>query len=122
MELYHYGSNVEIVRSLNPQMVMLTTGFGSGKREIHRLWRELLEGGRGLVLWDDKLDFIGPDGTPGVRAERMASYFREFRGGLGALLINSRRHTDPDAILYSPSSLGIHSIRDRTKDGDACLD
>ena len=63
MELYAYGENIPIARSFNPELILLTTSFGSGPRETHRVWREFLRGTRGLVLWDDKREFVGEDGS-----------------------------------------------------------
>jgi hypothetical protein len=113
MELYAYGENIPIARSLNPELILLTTSFGSGPREAHRVWRELLRGTRGLVLWDDKSEFVGEDGSLRDRGRAAAPYFGEIRNGLGALLINSRRHTDPIGILYSPASRRVQWLLDR---------
>jgi hypothetical protein len=113
MELYAYGENIPIARSFNPGLVLLTTSFGSGPSEEHRVWRELLRGTRGLVLWDDKREFVGNDGSLGDRGRAAASYFGEIRSGLGALLINSRWHTDPIGVLYSPASIRVQWLLDR---------
>jgi Beta-galactosidase/Beta-galactosidase trimerisation domain len=118
MELYDYGDNVEIARSFNPQIVTLTTSFETGPSEAHRVWRELLRGTRGLILWDDGNQFAGKDGNLGERGRAAASYFSEIRGGLGALLINSRRHIDPIGILYSPASMRVQWLLDRRVTGE----
>ena len=49
MELGDEGDSVEMLRSFNPNAVMLTTSFGGGAAEEHRVWRELLRGTRGLI-------------------------------------------------------------------------
>src|SRR5262249_52004653 len=54
MEPYDIGNNIEIIRSLNPRIAVVTTAFGKGPWEKHRVWYELLHGNRGLVIWDDK--------------------------------------------------------------------
>jgi hypothetical protein len=113
MELYAYGENIPIARSFNPDLILLTTSSRSGPAEAHRVWRELLRGTRGLVLWDDKSEFVGEDGSLRDRGRTAAPYFGEIRNGLGALLINSRRHTDPIGILYSPASRRIQWLLDR---------
>ena len=113
MELYAYGENIPIARSFNPDLILLTTSFGSGPSEAHRVWRDLLRGTRGLILWDDKSEFVGKDGGLGDRGREAAPYFGEIRNGLGALLINSRRHTDPIGILYSPASRRMLWLLDR---------
>lgn len=113
MELYAYGENIPIARSLNPELILLTTSFKNGPWEAHRVWRELLRGTQGLVLWDDKSEFVRDDGSLGDRGRAAAPYFGEIRNGLGALLINSRWHTDPIGILYSPASWRIQWLLDR---------
>ncbi len=118
MELYDYGENVEIVRSFNPRMITLTTSFRGGPAETHRVWRELLRGTRGLVLWDEKHEFAGADGDLGDRGREAASYFGEIRGGIGALLINTLPHDDPIGVLYSPASMRVQWLLDRRASGE----
>jgi len=118
MELGDDGDSVEMLRAFNPNAVMLTTAFGGGAAEEHRVWRELLRGTRGLILWDPDNQIVGTDGSIGPRGREAASYFREIRDGLGALLINSRRHEDPIAILYSPASMRIEWLLDRIRTDD----
>lgn len=118
IELYHYGDNIEMLGSFNPDAIILTTSFRGGPVEIHRIWRELLRGSRGLILWDEKSEFVAKDGTVGDRGRETAPVFREIRDGLGALLINSRRHLDPIAILYSPASMRVRWLLDRKARGD----
>ena len=113
IEMYAYGENIPIARSFNPRLILLTTSFGNGPSEAHRVWRELLRGTRGLILWDDKSEFVGNDGSLGDRRREAAPYFGEMRNRLGALLINSRRHTDPIGILYSPASRRVQWLLDR---------
>jgi hypothetical protein len=113
MELYDYGDNVEIVRSFKPEMIMLTTSFDHGPSEARRVWRELLRGTRGIVLWDEKHEFVDENGNVGERGREAARYFAKLRGGLGALLINSRRHTDSIGIFYSPASMRVQWLLDR---------
>jgi hypothetical protein len=113
MEPYDYGDNVAIIHALKPAMIMITTSYRSGAAEMHRIWRELLRGTRGLLLWDDKGEFVAPDGGRGPRGRELAPLFAELRGGLGALLINSRRMRDPIALLYSPASERTQWLLDR---------
>jgi len=118
MELYDYGDNVELARSFNPALIMLTTSSKGGPLEAHRVWRELLRGTRGLILWDDKHELVGNDGVLGERGREAARYLPEIREGLGALLINSRRHTDPVGVLYSPASMRLQWLLDRRATGE----
>lgn len=107
IEPYDIGNNIEIIRSLNPNMAVLTTSFATGPWEQHRVWYELLHGNRGLIIWDDKSAFIGPDNSLGPRAREVAPYYKELRSGIAAQLINSRRLADPIAIHYSQPSMRI---------------
>ncbi len=118
VEPYDIGNNVEIIRSLNPDMPMLTTGFASGDWEKHRVWRELLHGNRGLIIWDEKLEYAGSSG-PGTRGVQAGKYYNEIRGGIGALIINSKRVTDPIAIHYSQASMRTDWMLSRRPEGDA---
>lgn len=110
-----------LVHSLNPALRLLSTSFGTGAVEEHRIWRALLDGGRGIIVWDAKHQFVGQDGAMGERGAAAASYLRELRDGLGALLINSGKAPSPVAILYSPESMRVQWLRDWKQKGDAWL-
>jgi Beta-galactosidase len=103
-EPYDIGNNIEIIRSLAPKTPVVTTSFARGSWEKHRVWYELLHGNRGLIIWDDKFEFVNHDGTPGPRGIEAGPYFNEITKGIGALLINSTRLADPIAIHYSQAS------------------
>jgi hypothetical protein len=118
MELYDFGDNVEMVRSFNPGLIMLLTSGGRGALEEHRVWREVLRGMRGLILWDEKNEFVSEDGRIGERGRGAQPYFAALRDGLGALLINSSRHIDPIAVLYSPASRRMRWLLDRRATGE----
>jgi hypothetical protein len=117
MEIYDEGENIEIARSLNPALVMLVTLGNGGDRQMHKLWRSLLRGMRGAILWDEHGALVGEDGTVGSWGERAGPVFAELRGPLGRLLLQSRRLTDPVATLYTPASLRTQWILDRRAGG-----
>jgi hypothetical protein len=119
MEPYNVGGNVEIIRSLNPKVVVLTTSPAAGPWEKHRVWYELLHGSRGLILWDPKSEFVGPEGGLGPRGAEAEPYFRELRGGIGATVIDAEREAGPIAILYSPASLRIEWMLEHKPQGEA---
>ena len=119
MEPYNVGGNVEIIRSLNPKMVVLTTSTAAGPWEKHRVWYELLHGSRGLILWDPKSEFVGPEGGLGARGAEAEPYFRELRGGIGATVIDAEREAGPIAILYSPASLRTEWMLEHKPRGEA---
>jgi hypothetical protein len=72
MEQYDSGENLEMLRSFNPNAVIMTTSFLGGAVEKHRVWRELLRGTRGLILWDPDNKFVGKDGAIGDRGRDAA--------------------------------------------------
>ncbi|MFB3922033.1 MAG: beta-galactosidase [Terriglobia bacterium] len=122
IEPYDYACNVEIIRSLKPEMALATTAFGTGPWEKHRVWYELLHGGRGIILWDPKSDYIKDDGTVGQRGREAESYYNELRNGIGALLINSRRQADRIAIHHSQPSLRVEWMLQHKPQGDAWVE
>ena len=118
IEPYDIGNNIEIIRSLNPDMAVATTSFATGPWEQHRIWYEMLHGNRGLIIWDDKAQFIGSDNKLGVRAREVAPYYKELRGGIAAQLISSQRVSDPIAIHYSQPSMRIDWMLEQRPHGD----
>ncbi len=118
IEPYDIGNNIEIIRSLNPRMPMLTTGFANGNWERQRVWSELLHGNRGLILWDEKHEYVDENGKPGPRGLEASAYYNELRGGIAALIINGQRVTDPIAIHYSQPSMRTEWMLARRPHGD----
>ena len=119
-EPYDIGNNIEIIRSLAPAGTpVVTTSFARGPWEKHRVWYELLHGNRGLIIWDEKHEFVNPDGTRGPRGLEAAPYYNEIRNGAGALLMNSRREAEPIAIHYSQASFRTDWMLRRQPNGDA---
>lgn len=119
IEPYDIGNNIEILRSINPRIAVVTTAFAHGPWEKHRVWYELLHGNRGLIIWDDKNEFVAKDGTAGDRGREAAPYYNEIANGLGALLINSTRLADPIAIHYSQASMRTEWMLAQKLKGDA---
>ena len=112
MEIYSGDDNMDIARAMNPDLVLLTTLFGSGTETVHDAWQALLMGSRGSVLWDDAGALVADDGTPGPAGMALAPLFAELRGGVGALLANATPHFDNVAILYSPASFRVQWMLD----------
>jgi hypothetical protein len=119
IEPYDIGSNIEIIRSLNPAMAVLTTAFAHGPWEKQRVWYELLHGNRGLILWDDKSEYLDKDGGVEERGREAGTYYNELRNGIGALVINSRRQADAIAIHYSQPSLRVEWLLESRPRGSA---
>lgn len=123
IEPYDIGNNVEIIRSLKPDMVAMTTAFAKGPWEKHRVWYELLHGHRGIIIWDDKADIVSrKDLSVGERGREVKSYYNELRSGIGALLINSTREADPIAIHYSQASMRMEWMLAQRPKGEAWVE
>ena len=118
IEPYDIGNNIEMIRSFAPEMPVVTTSFATGPWEKHRVWYELLHGNRGLILWDEKGDFVNKDGTAGARGAEVKPYYTELRSGLGTLLVNSRRLSGPIAIHYSQASFRTRWMLQHASEGD----
>lgn len=113
--------DLPLAHSLNPRLTLLSTSFGATPQRIHRIWRDLLAGSRGLILWDSDNSIVRPDATLGERGQAYAETFAEIRGGLGRLLLDSEPHADPVAILYSPASFRTQWMLEHKSKGDAWM-
>ena len=121
MEIYDSGNALEIAHGLNPALIPLHTAFGTGLRADHAAWRDLLRGGRGLIVWDELNDTVGPDGAPGPRGRALAALV----GGLRVVapaLIASRPAAGPVAMLYSQASFRTRWMLDQRPRGAAWSD
>jgi hypothetical protein len=117
MEPYDIGACVKIAHSLNPDMPLLSTTFASGNWERQRVWHELLQGERGLILWDSEQRYILADGSKGKDGIEAEPYYNELRDGVGALIINSKGHDDGIAVHYSQASMRTQWMLERRADG-----
>lgn len=122
LEPYDIGNNIEIIRSLNPDLAFVTTSFERGNWEKHRIWYELLHGARGNLIWDEKSEHVGKDGTVGARGNEVAPYYSELRNGVAALLINSKRLAGPIAIHYSQPSMRAEWMMAQRPKGEAWVE
>ncbi|MFO1057057.1 MAG: alpha-amylase family protein [Dongiaceae bacterium] len=119
IELYDFGSSLEIARSLNPRLILLTTIDLGAEVDPRRVWMPLIRGSRGLILWNPAGRLVGTDGSPGPVGVALAPTLRRLAGGLGALLIGSEPEIDPVAILYSPASFRTQWMLDHQPLGEA---
>ncbi len=122
IEPYNIGNNVEILRSLNPGLAVVSVAFEKGPWEKQRVWSELMHGNRGLLIWDDKKGFITEAGEPGDRGKEVEGYYRELRSGIGTLLVNSVRTADPIAVHYSQASMRTEWMLARRAGGKPWMD
>lgn len=119
IEPYDIGNNIEIIRSLNPRMAVVTTGFARGPKEKHRVWYELLHGNRGLIIWDEKFEYVSKDGTTGPRGQEAEPYYTQLRSGIASLIMASARQSDPIAIHYSQASMRTEWMLAQRPKGEA---
>ena len=133
IEPYNGGNNVEVIRSLNPEVIMISThGFEHKpgtplteqdllyqKRAPQPIWWGLFHGHRGSIIWDDNLPeyrFVDEETrqlTPA--AEAFGGTFQELHQGIAKLVINSRRLHDGIAIHYSQPSMQVHWLLDNVE-------
>jgi hypothetical protein len=106
----------DLAHAQNPALVLLTTNGHADAGSRHALWRALLAGSRGVVLWDPDGDFLRPGSA---RAKTLAPLFAEFEGPLGTALLGARPRPDAVAILYSPASFRTGWLLDRQADAAA---
>jgi len=121
MEIYDGDENLPIVHSLNPHLITLTTSFGGAPANIFEIWRALLRGSRGLILWEQNDNIVRPDGALGPRGITYAHLFPQLRR-IAPLLAAATWHTDPVAILYSPASFRTQWMLDQQPKGEAWIE
>ncbi len=130
IEPYNGGNDVEVIRSLNPDVIMVSThGFDHKpgrtlseadrlvqKRAPQPIWWGLFHGHRGSLIWDANIpgyQFVDPQTrelTPS--ALTFADTFKELHQGIGKLILNSRRLHDGIAIHFSQPSMQVHWLLD----------
>ncbi len=133
IEPYNEGNNVEILRSLKPEVILLAThGFGHhpgkpltphdlvAQRAVGRaLWWGLFHNHRAAIIWDNnEPNFEVVDlktRQPTASADAFRDTFKELHGGIAKLIINSRRPHDGIAIHYSHPSLQVHWLFENLK-------
>ncbi|MGA2985923.1 MAG: beta-galactosidase trimerization domain-containing protein [Terriglobia bacterium] len=130
IEPYNGGNSDEVIRSLNPNVIMLSThGYQHKpgaplteedrqyqKRAPQSIWWGLFHQHRGSIIWDANIpeyQFVDRETreiTPS--ATTFAGTFLELRQGIGKLIANSRRLHDGIAIHYSQASMQVHWLLD----------
>ncbi|RKY23002.1 MAG: hypothetical protein DRP79_09870, partial [Planctomycetota bacterium] len=109
---YNLAEDVEILRSLNKDLILLSPTWGVDERGVRTLWYQLFHGDRGVIFWDNDeqrnkfIDKKTGELTP--RARNFQQDLHELTSGIGKLIINSQRLHDRIAILYSHPSIRVH--------------
>ena len=121
MEIYDTGNALQLAHAFNPSLIPLGTAFTPGPREVHRAWRDLLRGGRGMVVWDEAGDVVGSDGAAGPRGRFLQSLVSSLRAVSPALLV-ATPSPSPVAVLYSQASFRTRWVLDMQPKGAAWSD
>jgi hypothetical protein len=130
IEPYNGGNSDEVIRSLNPNLIMLSThGFNhkpgapltdEDRREQRRapqsIWWGLFHHHRGSIIWDANIpeyEFVDQQTREITTAGlTFADTFKELHHGIGKLIFASRRLHDGIAIHYSQASMQVHWLLD----------
>ena len=115
MEIYDIGDAVGLAMAANPSLIVLQTSFSAG--DEGSLWRSLLQGGRGLIVWDENA-IVEPDGTPKPAGVELAREIADLRPIAPAILASHPSY-DPVAVLASQSSFRTTWLLDRLPGGSA---
>ena len=133
IEPYNGGNSDEVVRSLNHDVIMLSThGFNhkpgaplseddraEQKRAPLSIWWGLFHNHRGSIIWDANIpeyEFVDQQtGELTPCADTFAATFKELRKGISKLILNSRRLHDGIAIHYSQASMQVHWLLDNVE-------
>jgi Beta-galactosidase len=121
MEIYDWGENLAIARSLNPRLIPVVTSFQASPDEFHRIWTEVLRGARGLILWDDNNSIVRQDASLAPRGAAYAPLFAALRGRIGRVMMEAHPVYDDVAVLYSPVSFRVRWMLDHRGAGDAWM-
>lgn len=110
MEIYDYGEAADLARAFHPGLVVLRTSFGRGPREVHDLWRSMLHGGRGSIVWDEADDVVRGDGQAGPRGVELQAVVGSMREVEAAV---RQPVVAPVAVLVSQASFRVQWLLDR---------
>ena len=110
LEIYDEANNVAIARAANPDAILLRTSFGPG--DGAEAWRNLLQGGRGTVVWDEGDQVVHPDGSPAPRGAELARLATAIRA-VAPTLMASQPDRDRVAVLVSQASFRLQWLLDR---------
>ncbi|KPK85647.1 MAG: hypothetical protein AMJ81_03185 [Phycisphaerae bacterium SM23_33] len=110
LEAYYIGNNYELMRSFNPDLIGFHASFGPGDPEKHLIWYLFIHGDRGLLVWDDKSEYVTDEGKYSPRARQARPWYQELTGGIGRLRIASKRTDDPIALYHSQANLRVHWV------------
>ncbi len=118
MELSDAGGSVALARAFNPGLIVLGTAYGLDDAARHGVWRELLRGGRGLILWDEAGEIVRSDGADGPLASAARALVPQLKQAAG-WLEGAAEPESAVAVLCSPASLRAQWMLDQRPRGRA---
>lgn len=110
LEVYDEANNVAIAHAANPDAILLRTSFVPG--DGAEAWRNLLQGGRGTVVWDEGDEVVRPNGSPAPRGAELARVVAAIRAVAPAVMA-SQPDRDKVAVLVSQASFRLQWLLDR---------
>ncbi|MDP9096752.1 MAG: beta-galactosidase, partial [Pseudomonadota bacterium] len=110
LEIYDEANNVAVARAASPSTTILRTSFGPG--DGAEAWRNLLQGGRGTVVWDEGDQVVRADGSPLPRGTELARLTSEIRA-VAPTMLAAQPERDQVAVLVSQSSFRVQWLLDR---------
>ncbi|HUU27798.1 MAG TPA: beta-galactosidase trimerization domain-containing protein [archaeon] len=109
---YNLADDVEILRSLNKKLILLSPTWGTDERGVRTLWYQFFHNDHGVIFWDNdepQNKFIDKKtGELTNRARVFQPDLHELTGGIGKLILGSERMHDRIAVLYSHPSIRVH--------------
>jgi hypothetical protein len=109
-EIYDVGNALDLATAFNPAMIPLRTSFGQGRGEVHAIWRSVLHGARGTIVWDEADTVVQADGAPGPRGRELSALARAIDA---APLRGARPDPDGVAVLVNQVSFQLRWLLDR---------
>ena len=109
-EIYDEANSTVLAHAASPSTILLRTSFGPG--DGAEAWRNLLEGGRGTIVWDQGDEIVHTDGTPAPRGTELSHLVAAIRA-VAPVVMASTPDRDPVAVLISQASFRLQWLLDR---------
>ncbi len=120
VEPYDIGAARAIFGSfMGDRPILSTIGEADETVARRRLWRLLLEGDRGCIIWwsEDCIQWDSPEWPLTPKGRALAAAVRALRTPLADLWLRAKPEWDPIAIHYSQPSIQVNWLLESTVDG-----
>lgn len=118
MEIYPDPVNIDLSIDLHPGLHVLTTTAAADPASRLEVWRAVLRGSQGLVLWDDEHGLVDDAGVRGGYGDAAAPMLQALHRGIGQRVVGGRPIYDPVVIVYSQPSFRAQWMLDHRANGD----